>query len=117
MGLCANEVQDGTFYRAAVAGGSPTGFTATMAASMPYGMYLLYIKNGVGFSRPVRINAPRVTWLSADNASAGETITIYGNNLTTDNLEGTSYVYLRRADAGDSEPSISAAVNYAILIR
>ena len=106
-------VQDGTFYRAAVAGGSPTGFTATMAASMPYGMYLLYIKNGVGFSRPVRINAPRVTWLSADNASAGETITIYGNNLTTDNLEGTSYVYLRRADAGDSEPSISAAVNYA----
>lgn len=106
-------VQNGTFYRAAVAGSSQTGFTATMDASMPYGVYLVFAKNDSGYSRPVRINAPRVTWLSADNASAGETITVYGNNLTTNNLEGTSYVYLRRTTAGDSESSISAAVNYA----
>lgn len=106
-------VGDGLFYRAAVAGGSLTGVTATMDADTPYGMYLIFLRNAAGYSRPVRVNAPRITWIGADEGYAGESISVYGSCLTKDNAEVTSHVFLRRVGAGADEEAVCATVSYA----
>lgn len=64
-----------------------------------YTMYTVWVQGSDGkVSAPVRVNAPKLTWIGDTTAKSGtEGIRIYGKFLTTNNADGEnakSYVYL-----------------------
>jgi len=72
-----------------------TSAAATLPSTAPYGMYLVWAQNEDGYSKPVRINATESWWMGPTYGVAGGSASIYGRNLTYQNGEATSYVYLR----------------------
>jgi polygalacturonase len=68
----------------------------TVDAGEPYGMYLMWVENGKGASYPVRINAPLITWVGPDKVSPGSSLSVYGRNLSHNNGNKESYVYIRK---------------------
>ena len=73
---------------------------AVIPAEFDYGMYIIWIEGKGGkIGAPVRVNAPKLTWVSADKASENAEIRIYGKFLTTNNADGKeakSYVYITK---------------------
>lgn len=87
-------------------------------SDLAYGMYLAWIENSSGASFPVRLNSTEAWWLGATNAQAGDSLSLFGQNLTHDQSgtlqnDGTSYVYLRPWSSGASTPSQACVVSSA----
>jgi hypothetical protein len=76
----------------------------------PYGMYMVWAENTNGIGYPVRINAANAWWVGPDHAIAGSSVNVYGQNLSYENKEVVSYVYLRPWSAATTIPSVSARV-------
>lgn len=58
-------------------------------------MYLLWPGNAAGLGRPVRVNAPDLTWVGPNLASPKEQVTVYGTNLTRQGLTNQdTWIYL-----------------------
>jgi hypothetical protein len=104
---------DGSFFQPNIISSDSTTATATITAGKPYGMYLTWVVNSQGNSYPVRINAANVTWISKTEAVAGSSVSLYGSNLSYQNGESVSYVYLRPWGAPSSTPSVPAQVTVA----
>ncbi len=71
---------------------------AVIDPNFDYGMYIIWVQGANGAtSAPVRVNAPKLSWISAEKASENAQIRVYGKFLTTGNADGNdakSYVYL-----------------------
>lgn len=71
---------------------------AVIDKKFDYTMYTVWVQGKDGkVSAPVRVNAPKLTWISATKASSNVEVRIYGKFLTTNNADGddaTTYVYL-----------------------
>ncbi len=71
---------------------------AVISQDFDYGMYIIWVQGVDGkVSAPVRVNAPKLTHLSAAKASQNVELRIYGKFLTTDNsddVDAKTYVYL-----------------------
>ena len=93
---------------------------AVIPADFDYGMYIIWIEGSNGkIGAPVRINAPELSWISADVASENAEIRIYGKFLTTDNADGNgakSYVYLTK-DEVRYAVSVIEATPYRLTIK
>jgi hypothetical protein len=87
-----------------------TAVTGLISATEPYGMYLVWVENAEGTSYPVRINATEAWWVGPNHGTAGSTVSIYGRNLSQNNGETTSYVYLRPWGEDANTPSTAASV-------
>lgn len=85
-----------------------------------YSMYIIWIKGANGKkSAPVRVNAPKLSWISSNKASENAEIRIYGKFLTTENADGEnakSYVYLTNGDSY-YEASVIEASPYRVTIK
>jgi hypothetical protein len=101
---------NGSYYSAGVLLGDNNTITATLADNKPYGLYLAWVGNEKGLSYPVRINAAKVLWISDTTASVGKEVSLYGDNLSYQNDEKISYVYLRPWGADSKTKSIKANV-------
>jgi hypothetical protein len=55
---------------------------ATLPALAEDGPFLVWVGNASGWSRPIRLNAPQPWWCGPDVASPGDTVRIFGRNLT-----------------------------------
>lgn len=93
---------------------------AVIDASFDYGMYIIWVqgKNGK-IGAPVRINAPELSWVSADKASENTEIRVYGKFLTTNNADGKdakSYVYLTKGDVR-YKVTVTEATPYRLKIK
>lgn len=104
---------DGRLYQARIVRADATMVVAAIDRGEPYGVYMLWVENAAGAGHPVQINAPELWWLGPDFAAAGEVTSVYGRNLTHDNGEASSHVYLRPWGAGASSPAVEAALTAA----
>lgn len=76
--------------------------TATVPSDVPFGMYLVWVENQNGPSRPVAINKTQAEWIGplGPYAAAGSSKRVFGKNLSTSHGTSTSYVYIQPAAGG-----------------
>jgi len=78
-------------------------------------MYFLWAENADGYSAPVAINQADAWWVGPDQASAGQTISVYGQNLTFSASNPTSWVYITQAGSGTGQwASVVSANPYKV---
>lgn len=68
-------------------------------SDLEYGIYAVYVKNAKGVSNVKYVNKPSIWWNSFTSVKCGESVTVYGENLTTDNGETATNIFL----VGDNE--------------
>lgn len=61
-------------------------------------MYLLWPENGDRVGRPVAVNRTEAWWLGGDKPLAGETVSVYGRNLSHGNGTSAAWIYLKPKD-------------------
>jgi len=64
-------------------------------------MYLVWPRNDAGVGRPVAVNQANAQWVGPDEASAGETVSIYGENLVRIGTDDAK-VWIEPADGSSS---------------
>jgi Pectate lyase superfamily protein len=101
---------NGTLSSVSLLQGNDAAVTGLIAPTEPYGMYLVWALNAEGASYPVRINATEAWWIGPNHATIGASVSVYGRNLSANNGEVSSYVYIRPWGAGSDTPSISCSV-------
>lgn len=93
---------------------------AVIPADFDYGMYIIWVEGAGGkLGAPVRINAPELSWISADKASENTEIRVYGKFLTTNNADGKdakSYVYLTKGEVRYAV-EVTEATPYRLTIK
>ena len=70
-----------------------TQIEVTIPSTEKYGAYGVYVKNANGTSGIKLVNVPQIWWIGFTDVNAGDKLSIYGENLATDN-EDKSNVYL-----------------------
>lgn len=68
-------------------------------SDIEYGMYAVYVVTDKGTSNVKYVNRPVIWWNSFTLVKCGESVTVYGENLTTDNGESETNIWL----VGDNE--------------
>ncbi len=103
-----------------VTSGREDFINAVIDKAFDYSMYIIWIKGKNGKkSAPVRVNAPKLSWISSSKASKNTQIRIYGKFLTTNNADGEnakSNVYLTD-QKGYYEATVTEATPYRITIK
>jgi polygalacturonase len=75
-----------------------TAATVLLPASLPaWSMYLIWPEHNGIRGKAFAINRTEAWWIGPDNAAKGETISIYGRNLSKSNGTSTSFVYIKPA--------------------
>ena len=102
--------ENGTLSSVSLLQENAAAITGLIAPTEPYGMYLVWAENADGTSYPVRINATEAWWVGPNHGTTGSAVSIYGRNLSQNNGETASYVYLRPWGEDASAPSTAAEV-------
>lgn len=84
----------------------------TIDKDLDYGLYSIYFERGGKKSNVLHVNRPKIWWVGVTNLTAGDTLKIFGENLTTDN-KNKSYVYLV-ADGKYCELKVTFADPYKV---
>ena len=90
--------------------------TATVDKSLEYGIYGIYAENSKGKSNIKLINVPEVWYMDFNNVTAGEKLSIYGANLTTDK-GNKAHVYLISGDGKYCEVEVVYANAHKITFK
>jgi len=78
-------------------------------------MYLLWAVNADGYSAPVAINKTDAWWVGPNQATAGQTISVYGQNLTYSASNPQSWVYITQAGSSTGQwASVVSANPYKV---
>lgn len=95
---------------------SPNIATVTLnPANTDNSMYFLWAENASGYSAPVAINKTDAMWIGPNQASPGETVSVYGQNLTYSASDPRSWVYLTQAGSGTGQwLSVTSANPYQV---
>lgn len=95
---------------------SPNISSVTLASdNTPNSMYFLWAENANGFSAPVAINKTDAMWIGPNQATAGQTISVYGQNLTFTATDGKSWVYITQAGSSSGQwASVVSANPYCV---
>lgn len=68
----------------------------TLPANLPPGSaLLLWPENADGIGRPALVNQTESWWIGPDLAAPGDTVSVFGRNLTHGNTDTRSWVYLQ----------------------
>ncbi len=69
----------------------------TLPLNLPlWSTYFLWPKNSAGYGYPIAVNATDAWWLNPDDrVTQGETVSVYGRNLSHDGGTVSSWVYLK----------------------
>jgi hypothetical protein len=72
----------------------------TLPTGLPvWSTYFVWPKNSSGYGIPVGINRTDAWWVGPDQATQGDTVSVYGRNLSHNNGTTTSWVYIKPAGA------------------
>jgi polygalacturonase len=95
---------------------SPNIASVTLASNnTPNSMYLLWAVNADGYSAPVAVNKTDAWWVGPNSASAGQTISVYGQNLTYTATDGSSWVFITKAGSNTGQwASVVSANPYKV---
>lgn len=78
-------------------------------------MYMIWPQNGQQTGHPVKINATEVWWINPRKAAAGETVSVYGRNLTQNNAEGgPAWVYVQTPDGAGQWAKVTDTNPYKV---
>jgi autotransporter-associated beta strand protein len=82
-------------------GGATIILPASLAANSAY---MIWAQNSSGYSAPVIVNQPNITWADTNNAYAGGTVSLFGTNLADNNglvpYSGKSWIYIQSTSGG-----------------
>jgi hypothetical protein len=81
------------------------------SANTPNSMYLLWAENADGFSSAVAINKANAWWVGPNQASPGQTVSVYGQNLTFSPTDGLSWVYITQAGSSTGQWATVTSAN------
>ncbi|MEK0316084.1 PA14 domain-containing protein [Cohnella sp. 56] len=96
---------------------SDTVLQAIVPASVPFGMYLVWVENGTGPSSPIALNRPEPGWMGpfGNTAAPGSTKRLFGKNLSKNHGTANSYVYLQPAAGGAfTAAAVTSVEPYAV---
>lgn len=57
--------------------------------------YLVWPKDKEGYGRPVAVNRTEAWWIGSDQALSGDTVSVFGRNLSRQNGTSSSHVYVK----------------------
>jgi hypothetical protein len=78
-------------------------------------MYFLWPKNADGYGDPVTVNRTEVWWVGPNRADAGETISVFGRNLSHDGGMTSAWVYVKAVGAAEGQwTQVTAANPYKV---
>lgn len=98
----------GKTYTAALTRVSDQQVNVTIGKDVKYGVYGLYLENSSGKSAVQLVNVPKIWWIGINRVTAGDSLSIYGENLTTENGDQTN-VYLLNDDGDYYKVSVTYA--------
>ena len=90
----ADDGTKGQQWQAKVQFAHVNSMAATLPALAEDGPFLIWVGNASGWSRPIRLNAPRPWWCGPDVASPGDTVRIFGRNLAQRPDYSAAFVYI-----------------------
>ena len=90
--------------------------TVTLPDDIPFGLYLLWIKNEKGVSSPITINKPMAKWIGpmGNTAQPGIKKRVFGKNLSMNHGETSSKVFIRQGSGSFTECTVTNVEPYAV---
>jgi hypothetical protein len=76
--------------------------------------YLIWPINSAGAGTPVAVNATNAWWVGPNAVTRGDTVSVFGRNLTHDTASSSSYVYLQKSGAAGVWATVTAANPYKV---
>jgi|GEM_PF-4886665 len=73
-------------------------------------MYLVWAQNSTGYSSPIKINHTEAWWLGPERVTRGDTVCVYGRNLSHDQGTESSWVYIQ-PETGQGQWATVTGVN------
>lgn len=61
----------------------------------PWSTYLMWPKIGARYGKPIAVNRTDAWWIGSNEATAGETVSVYGRNLAHGNASVASWIYIK----------------------
>lgn len=107
--------KDGKSYECKFKAITDSEAAVTVDSGVKYGVYVLYFENSSGKSNYKLINDPKIWWIGISEVSAGESIGIYGENLTNGNKDSTN-VFLT-ADGQYCKVNVEYADPYKVTVK
>lgn len=107
---------DAMFSDARVGDATAYGDILTIGASEPANsMYLIWPISPAGVvGTPISINHTQAKWLLPSIAAAGETVRVYGRNLSNKSASPRSWVYLQAASGAGQWATVTAVNPYKV---
>ncbi len=94
---------------------SPGSVFATVPEGAADGPLLVWAKNEAGWSRPIRLNAPQLWWVTPNDARPGTSIRLFGRDLARRPDRTTAFVWLVQGDQGRWLP-VERAEKYTVTV-
>lgn len=87
----------------------------TLPAGLPaWSTYLLWPRNSTGYGYPVAVNQSDAWWLGPNQASCGDTVSVYGRNLSHGGGTTTSWVYIKPAGTAGQFATVTSVNPYRV---
>lgn len=88
----------------------------TLPTTLPsWSTYFLWPKNSVGYGQPVAVNRTETWWLNpAVSVTRGQTVSLYGRNLSHDGGTTSSWVYIKSPNAAGQWAAVTAVNPYRV---
>lgn len=84
----------------------------TLPADLPaWSTYLVWPGNNAGYGRPVAINRTEAWWIGPDAASRGDTVSVFGRNLSHGGGTAQSWIYVINKVTGAGQWATVVSVN------
>ena len=106
---------NGLLNNGAIQTSSLDGVTMTISAQQaPDSMFLVWPSNANGVGSPIAVNATDATWVGPGAASDGQTVSVYGQNLSNGAATPQSWVYLQPASGSGQWATVTSANRYQV---
>ncbi|HEU5078469.1 MAG TPA: glycosyl hydrolase family 28-related protein [Opitutaceae bacterium] len=77
-------------------------------------MYLVWPQNHEGYGRPIAINQTEAWWVGPKTAKAGQTISLYGRNLSHEGGTTAAWIYIKPAGSAGQWCSVVSVNPYRV---
>jgi hypothetical protein len=90
--------------------------TVTLPDDIPFGLYLIWIKNEKGVSSPITINKPIARWIGplGSTTQPGTKKRVFGKNLSFNHAESSSKVFIQTAGGAFTECTVTTVEPYSV---
>jgi hypothetical protein len=87
----------------------------SLPANLPaWSTYLIWPMNSAGYGPPIAVNRTDAWWVGPDQAPAGDTVSVYGRNLSHANGTTASWVYIKPPGAAGQWAAVTSVNPYRV---